>query len=124
VQNPTLYLFTIKKENKRKILARLRISAHTLEIERGRYKKLKREGQLCKACLKIEDEPHFLLDCNLFKINNDKIRLFMEKEVVPNFNFMDIKQQFVFLMINEDINIISFISDIVFENFQMLEKMV
>ena len=29
---------------------------------------------------------------------------------------MDIKQQFVFLMINEDINIISFFSDIVFEN--------
>jgi len=49
----------------------------------------------------------------------------MEREV-PNFNFMDIKRQFVFLMINEDINIISFnfISDIVFENFQMREKMV
>jgi hypothetical protein len=29
----------------------------------------------------------------------------MEREV-PNFNFMDIKQQFVFLMNNEDINII------------------
>jgi hypothetical protein len=74
------------------------------------------------ACLKIENEPHFLLDCNLiFKINNDKIRLFMKREV-PNFNIMDIKQQFVFLMINEDI-IISFISDIVFKNFQMREKM-
>ena len=47
----------------------------------------------------------------------------MEREV-PNFNFMYIKQQFVFLMINKDINIISFISDIVFENFQMREKMV
>jgi hypothetical protein len=45
----------------------------------------------------------------------------MEREV-PNFNFMDIKQQFVFLMINEDINIISFISDIVFENFQMQKR--
>ena len=95
------YLFTIKNENKRISLARLRISAHTLEIERERYKKLKREELLCKACLKIEDEPHFLLDCNLFKINNDKIRLFMEREL-SNFNFMDIKQQFVFLMINED----------------------
>ena len=95
-------------ENRGKSLTRLRISAHTLEIERGRYKKLKIEEQLCKTCLKIEDEPHFLLDCNLFKINNDEIRLFMEREV-PNFNFMDIKQQFVFLMINEDINIISFI---------------
>ena len=66
------YLFTTKNENKRKNLTRLRISAHTLEIERGRYNKLKREEWLCKTCLKIEDEPHFLLDCNLFKINNDK----------------------------------------------------
>jgi hypothetical protein len=37
---------------------------------------------------------------------------------------MDIKQQFVILMINEDIGIISFISNTVFENFQMREKMV
>ena len=40
-----------KNENKRKSLTRLRIhffvSAHTLEIERGRYKKLKREERLC-----------------------------------------------------------------------------
>ena len=47
----------------------------------------------------------------------------MEREV-PNFNFMDIKQQVVFLMINEDINIISFISDIMYESFQVREKMV
>jgi hypothetical protein len=47
----------------------------------------------------------------------------MEREVL-NFNFMDIKQQFVFLMISEDTNIISFVSDIVFENFQMREKIV
>ena len=47
----------------------------------------------------------------------------MEREV-PNFKFMDIKQQFVFLMINEDINIVSFIRYIVFENVQMREKMV
>jgi hypothetical protein len=53
---------------KRKRLTRLRISAHTPEIERGWYKKPKREERLCKACLKIEDEPHFLLDCNIFKI--------------------------------------------------------
>ena len=42
----------------------------------------------------------------------------------PNFNFMDITQQFVFLMINEDINIISFRSDIIYETFQVREKMV
>jgi hypothetical protein len=55
------------------------------------------------------------------KINNDKIILFMARGVT-NFNFMNITQQFVFLMINEDINIISFISDIVFENFHIIEN--
>ena len=73
------YLFTKQNENKRKNLTRLRISAHILEIESGRYKKLKREERLCKACFKTEDEPHFLLDCNLLKINNDTIRLFYGK---------------------------------------------
>jgi hypothetical protein len=39
-------------------------------------------------------------------------------------NNITVWYQFVFLMINEDINIISFKSDIVFENVQMREKMV
>jgi hypothetical protein len=39
-------------ENKRKSLTRLRISAHTLEIERGRYKKLKEKNSYAKPALK------------------------------------------------------------------------
>jgi hypothetical protein len=53
---------------------------------------LKGKNGYKKTCLKREDKPHFLLDCNLFKINNDKIRLFMAREV-SNFKFMDIKPQ-------------------------------
>ena len=52
-----------------KELAKLRISAHDLLIERGRYfrPKLPREQRLCTECNEIEDELHFMLFCTKFK---------------------------------------------------------
>ena len=48
-----------------KNLPKLRISAHTLLIEKGRYfrPKLCRNLRLCSLYNKIEDEEHFLLFC-------------------------------------------------------------
>lgn len=46
-------------------LAKLRLSAHNFEIERGRYMQVNREERLCKLChnKNIEDEKHFILHC-------------------------------------------------------------
>ena len=49
-------------------LTRLRISAHNLEIERGRYSNSARDERLCKGCLiigisSVDDEDHLLYDC-------------------------------------------------------------
>ena len=49
-------------------LTRLRISAHNLEIERGRYSNIARDERLCKGCLiigisSVDDEDHLLYDC-------------------------------------------------------------
>ena len=50
----------------------LRISAHELEIERGRYKKIPRDKRICKWCentlksTRMEDEDHFLFHCELY----------------------------------------------------------
>ena len=49
-------------------LTRLRISAHNLEIERGRYSNTARDERLCKGCLiigisSVDDEGHLLYDC-------------------------------------------------------------
>ena len=42
----------------------MRILAHKLEIETGRYTKTTREERLCKLCsLEIEDELHFITSC-------------------------------------------------------------
>jgi hypothetical protein len=60
------YLHNIKNINFRKTLTKLRISAHRLEIETGRYKKprLDREQRICRLCEKdIGDELHFLCKC-------------------------------------------------------------
>ena len=49
-------------------LTRIRISAHNLEVERGRYANLERCDRLCKACLvigisSVDDEAHLLYNC-------------------------------------------------------------
>ena len=66
-----LYLDRINNYYDRANITRLRISAHRLEIEVGRRKKIVRSERFCKWCesnagIKItECEDHFLYSCNL-----------------------------------------------------------
>ena len=70
------YLDIVKSYTDRVSLTRLRISAHTLEVETGRRQRIPREGRFCKWCNIslgahiVENESHFLNDCDL----NAKIR--------------------------------------------------
>ena len=61
------YLNFIKDFKLRKILTRLRVSNHVLEIEKGRHKrpKIPVEERICKSCSmgSVEDEEHFLCVC-------------------------------------------------------------
>ena len=49
-------------------LTKLRLSSHSLLIEKGRYfrPKIKRENRLCSQCNQIEEEQHFLIHCTKF----------------------------------------------------------
>ena len=66
------YLDTIINPTYRYKTTQLRISAHDLEIETGRYSNTPREARLCKWCLLtlsdnlIEDEDHVLYHCDLY----------------------------------------------------------
>ena len=67
------YLDYIKDFTARCTLAKLRMSAHNLQIETGRFSKNKtpRDERFCPYCktlntLAVEDEVHFLLVCSLF----------------------------------------------------------
>ena len=51
----------------RRVISQFRISAHDLEIERGRYNGIDRSDRICKLCRRsIEDEFHFVLSCNIY----------------------------------------------------------
>ena len=57
------YLLILNDEQ-RVLYTKFRISAHKLEIEKGRYIGLKVEDRICQLCKDdIEDEVHFLLQC-------------------------------------------------------------
>jgi hypothetical protein len=44
------------------LLIKFRVSAHNLEIKKGRYRGVKTEDRICKLCnTGVEDETHFLL---------------------------------------------------------------
>ena len=49
-------------------LTKLRLSSHSLLIEKGRYfrPKIKRENRLCSQYNQIEDEQHFRIHCTKF----------------------------------------------------------
>ena len=63
---PEPYLTSCKKQDHRRALCRLRVSAHELKIERGRYHNVKRQDRKCTNCDEIEDEWHFLDDCDTY----------------------------------------------------------
>lgn len=60
------YIQATRNRHHRQALTKLRISAHTLEIERGRYRNVPRENRLCSCCDVVEDELHFLDKCRLY----------------------------------------------------------
>ena len=60
----------------RQCLSSFRISAHKLQIERGRYIGKNVEERKCTDCNIIEDAVHFFCDCN--KYNNSREKLYLE----------------------------------------------
>lgn len=74
---------------KRKTIAKLRCSNHSLEIEKGRHLRIERSGRLCKQCNRgnVETETHFLLECDKYQILRRKYNL---TELTTVTQFMDI----------------------------------
>ena len=56
------YVDILKNKNERAMLSKLRISAHKLAIEGGRYLNIPKHERICTACNsgKVEDEEHFV----------------------------------------------------------------
>ena len=68
------YLSYVENVSHRISLTKLRISAHPLRIERGRYERVNNRivpevDRICKYCPsgEIENEYHFVMTCSLYK---------------------------------------------------------
>ena len=86
---------------------RLRLSAHKLHIETGRYThkkdRLDPENRICKYCSEnlCEDEFHFMMNCSLY----DEYRKGLFSSIIskfPIFKEYDQQNQFIWLMSNLD----------------------
>lgn len=108
------YLLILKNNESRRNITKLRISAHKLNIEKGRYQGIPREERKCTRCNlgELDDERHLLISCNHTK--DLRTCLFASaKSYCKNFTSLNLDNQFLWLMNNENINILSLISDII-----------
>ena len=100
------YLESVENISFRKELTKLRISNHNLLIERGRYcsPKLPREERLCSFCseCKLEDEKHFLLDCQFYNEDRNSLKLWPLVIKYIDFNKLDLTQKLEILFKNSD----------------------
>ena len=73
------YLYLCKGFSRRYSTTKLRISAHDLHIEKGRYSNTPREQRICAWCQislgveTIEDESHVLYVCDLYSKQRSKL---------------------------------------------------
>ena len=76
------YLHFPTAKEKRSALTKIRISAHSLSIETGRYNGTSRENRFCQFCpTLVEDEMHFILKCAKYQnIRTSYNNLFQKEE--------------------------------------------
>ena len=115
------YLCTIQNVNLRKNITKLRLSAHNLPIETGRYKrpvKIPPNLRLCEECNMnlVGDEFHIIMKCDKYRILRKD---FFDKMNTMDVRFidMDCQEKFLYVMKleREDVieNLCSFIKNIV-----------
>ena len=117
------YFDVIKNFDVRKCFTSFRISSHTLEIERGRYRKVDVTYRKCKICKSdcVEDEFHFIFECQRY---NCERKSFMEHidVICSNFKYLSNKNKLVWLMVNENEKVINTFAEYIYSSFQMRNK--
>jgi hypothetical protein len=85
---------------------KLQISNSNLLIEQGRHQNIPLENRLCLICkLEIENEYHFVIECN--KLTSSRSKLYISKvtEIVPNFLVMSDSDKFKYILSSNDYDI-------------------
>ncbi len=122
------YLDYITDFNIRSTLAKLRISAHNLQIEAGRFHKNKtpRGERFCIYCktsnvFQVETEVHFLLSCPLFE-NERRKTLDNIHRTFPSTASLNEHDMFIWLMSQEDSNTTKLLGNFCKKSFELRTK--
>jgi hypothetical protein len=107
------YLSYETNYHNRSLITKMRISAHKLEIETGRYnkKKIKAEDRTCKQCTMnvMEDEKHVILLCP--KYSDARNTMFSQLNAIfSNFSELSNDHKFIFTMSCPDYDTTSLLS--------------
>ena len=93
--------------NCRQSIAKIRLSAHTLKIETGRYgiHRLERTQRICDFCDKqeVEDEVHFVTNCPLY---SDLRKLYFKEFQEKCKNFVNLSARSKFLWLFENMGVL------------------
>ena len=95
------YLNWIKSPKKRFAISRLRISAHMLPVETGRYNNIPKEQRLCQLCNSglIGDEFHSVIRCQFQGIVEERKKLYDKiSEYTLQFEKLSHENKFIYLM--------------------------
>ena len=92
------HLNSIENVRDRTALTKIRLSNHSLMIEKGRHQGLQENERLCPLCdNEIENEFHFVMECSTFDVLRQQ--LFIEMMGTDNvFNELDDNEKFIFIL--------------------------
>ena len=117
------YLNLVKNYKYRKAISKLRASSHTLEIERGRYTNPSTPipERLCSTCNVIEDEVHFLTECDIYKETRE--HLYSEINArFPDFQGLDNHCKFNFMLCFPDERLLSSVGKFIHNSFMRRDQ--
>ena len=105
----------------RSVVSKFRLSAHNLEIERGRHCNITREDRLCKMCndATIEDEKHLFWQCS--KYSNER-KVFLNKlSYLWNINCDNLREENFFksIMNTKNQNVLNLLSSFLQKLFEI-----
>ena len=94
-------------------------SSHQLEIETGRYRNIPVTERKCKNCnsADIEDEIHFIFHCTKYITERESFMHFINS-VNNNFSILSDRDKLIWLMNNEDKDVIKILSEYIYKCFK------
>lgn len=101
------YVDILRKRSERSSISRIRLSAHKLAIESGRYNATIRNERYCNACKTgaIEDETHFLFQCKAYShLRNSYFSNFYKISKINIANNLDKERYILHVCLNSEIH--------------------